>query len=106
MRRNHRGLWPGLAVGCAALAAGWAGSVLACGTEELEKQLGAPADRVAGESRARRPVPGPEPTAPWPDYNRHVTFYDNVPQAREAAIRQGRLLFVLQMVGNLRDAGT
>ncbi len=106
MRENRWALGRGLAAVCVVAAVGWAGRVLACGTEELEQQLGAPADRVAGESKARRPVGGPEPGAPWPDYNRHVTFYDNVPQAREAAIRQGRLLFVLQMVGNLRDAGT
>jgi hypothetical protein len=34
-----------------------------------------------------------------------VSWYDSVPEAREAAIRQGRMLFVMQLVGNLRDDG-
>ncbi|MBI3270765.1 MAG: hypothetical protein HYZ53_17310 [Planctomycetes bacterium] len=105
MRWNLAGgpLLSGLAAGLAALALVGPGRAVGCGTEELERAADRAGAPYAGEAKMRRPTR--PPGGVWPDYNRYVQWYESVPEARQAALRQGRMLFVMQLVGNLRDDG-
>lgn len=45
------------------------------------------------------------PVRPWADYNRNVRWYESLEEGQRQALTQGKLLFTLQIVGNLKDEG-
>lgn len=45
------------------------------------------------------------PVRPWPDYDRHIRWYESIEEGQRQAVAQGKLLFTLQIVGNLKDEG-
>ncbi|MBI5365541.1 MAG: hypothetical protein HZA54_00775 [Planctomycetes bacterium] len=120
MWNQRAGMWGARGGGAAVLVAGllgWAGPGWACDSEELDKELAKDAalDRAGGgatggESEAGSPLSRRERVRPpderWVDYNRYFTWYESVAAARAAALQERKLLFVVQMVGNLRDGGT
>ena len=82
---NPKGLW---AAGLCLLLAGPAYSEeLCCGAKERAgfaagKSAGAPAWQ-----RDRREI------GRWADYNRRISWYENIQEAQNQAVRQGKMLF-------------
>ncbi len=84
-----------------AVAVGAAAEERCCGAKEK-----AEAGPGGGEVNAvPNPVPYPVPR-PWPEYNRRIRWVEDLQEAQRQAVARGRMLFVLQLVGNLRDAPT
>ncbi len=86
---------------CLAITAGPVGAdEVCCGAKER-----AAAARKTASGDAAEPVPSWGPPRPWADYNRRIRWHENVEAAQRTAVAQNKMLFVMQVVGNLRDEG-